>query len=346
MVKKPNFGKIAIVVFLTILIWVWADLAQDEPLPLRNFVTVSVAPSNQTLWVCFTDPAQVLRTSVTLENVDLRGPASRVADVERMKNKGTLEGDLFLVPEQEGLTEPGTRTFDVLNFLKQNDEIRQLGLTVESCEPRNLTVRVVQLDELIIPVECVDLNGNPIPGVTLDPARVKAHVPRDVTYTAKIELTDLDRIQARTTTIDRTPYVELAPGQRRPVATSVKVSLLRQEVPLAEYSFQGTLGFCFSPILQGQYRVEFDPDRSETALAAVSVKATQAALDAYRRQRFHILLYILDEDIQATSWIERPVRLDLPDEFVQKREIMEGEGQTTPARFRLVPVFVDTQESP
>jgi hypothetical protein len=344
MVKKPKFGKIFIVVFLTVLIWVWADLAQDETLSLRGFVTISVARSSDpTLWISFVNPDQTLQTSVTVDNVDLRGPASRVADVDRMKNKGSLEGDLFLVPEREGMTEAGTRTFSVLNFLKQNDEIGKLGLTVESCEPQSLTVQVVQLVETTIPVECLDLNDNPIPGALVDPARVKAYVPQDVTYTAKVELSRTDLDQARLAKIERTPYVELAPGQRRNVATPVKVSLPAEEVALEERSFQGTLGFCFSPVLQGKYEVVLDPNRSETTLAAVRVRATQAAIDAYRNQRFHVLLHILDEDRQATDWIPRAVTFDLPEEYVRNGEIEEGEAAV--ARFRLIPLSEEAPES-
>jgi hypothetical protein len=54
MVKNPKLGKISIVVFLTVLIWVWSDLAQDEPMSLSNYVTITVArPSDPTLWVSF-----------------------------------------------------------------------------------------------------------------------------------------------------------------------------------------------------------------------------------------------------------------------------------------------------
>ena len=347
MVKKPKFSKIFIVVFLTVLIWVWADLAQDETLPLRDFVTVSVARSSDpTLWISFVDPDQSLQTKVTIDNVDLRGPASRVADVERMKNKGSLEGDLFLVPEQEeGMTEAGTHTFSVLNFLKQNNEVSELGLTVENCEPRSLTVRVVQLVETTVPVECVDLSGNPIPGAIVDPARVRAPVPQDVTYTAKVELSQADLDQARVAKIERTPYVELAPGQQRNATTAVKISLPAAEVALEEYPLQGTLGFCFSPILQGKYEVLLDPNRNETILAAIRVRATQAAFDAYRdQQRFHVLLYVLDEDREATDWIERAVKFNLPEQYVRMGEIEANE--TVTARFKLVPLSEENLESP
>ena len=89
-----------------------------------------------------------------------RGPASQVAIVERMRNKGQLDLNLFLVPGDEELTEPGPpRSFNVLDFLKRNTQLRDLDLTVETCEPRRVTVQVRRLTEKTLPVQCVDENG-------------------------------------------------------------------------------------------------------------------------------------------------------------------------------------------
>jgi hypothetical protein len=220
MTKKPKLGKISIVVFLTILIWVWADLAQDETLSLSNLLTISVARSSDpTLWISFEGPDQTLQASVTLDNVDLKGPASRVAEVERTKNKGDLEPDLFLVPEQEGMVDPGTRTFDVLNFLKQSDEITKLGLTVEGCEPRTVTIQVRRLEKRLLPVECIDLDGVILRGASIVPQQIEAYAPQDVASVAKVQLTAAELSQARVASIQKNPYVELAPGQEREIST-------------------------------------------------------------------------------------------------------------------------------
>lgn len=345
MAKKPKLSKISIVVFLTVLIWVWADLAQDETLPLRSLVTINVARSTDpALWVTFEDPDQVLQTSVTLTNVILTGPASRVADVRRLTNQGDFEGNLFLAPEQEGMTETGTRSFDVLNFLKQNDEIGRLGLTVVSCEPRNLTVQIRQLVRRSIRVECVDQNGNPIAGAILNPPQVDAFVPQDVTYTARIQLTEAEQRQATIGEIARTPYVQLAPDQRRDLSASVKITLPSEQLALAEYPVQrATLGFCFSPVLQGKYQVEL---QNEAELQSVFVRATPTAIKAYEDQRFKIFLYILDADREATGWITRDVVFNFPEEFVRSGEIQRGNDPPPPAVFRLVPVAEEIQEAP
>lgn len=329
MVKNPKLGKISIVVFLTVLIWVWSDLAQDESMSLSNYVTVTVArPSDPGLWVSFEGPESVLLPTVTIDSVDLKGPASRVTEVDRMRKKGELSPDLFVSPEEEGWTQVGPRTFDVLNFLKQSDEIRQLGLTVESCEPKTLTVQIRQLVDRPVPVECVDENGAPL-RATIEPATVSAYVP-DGVVAARVRLSANERAQARVSPVRKNPYVELTAGQSREVSTRVSVTLAPEEVVLAEHPVQAVLGYCFSTNTQGTYRVVLE---NEAELATVLVRATTEAWQAYERQAFHIFLYVLDSDRQATDVITRLVVFNFPQEYVQNGQI-EGTSPP-PARFVL-----------
>lgn len=336
MANKSIYGKISIVVFLTVLIWVWADLAQDERLTLSNVVSLGVAKSSdQTLWLSVVDAEGTLRPSVTIGNMELKGPASRVADVDRMRNKGELDVALFLVPEREGFTETGTQTLDVLSFLKRSDTIGQLGLTVESCEPRTLTIQVRRLIETPLPVECVDENGVPLKA-EVEPAEVQAFVVPDEVVVAKIRLSASEQSQARESAIEKTPYVELADGQRREAAAPVLVKLSPAEDVLRDENVRATLGFCFSPNLQGKYVVELQ-NETELVSAILKIKATPAAKQAYEQQPFKIFLYILDEDLQATGFITRRVDFNFPDEYVGLGQIRADEA-VPEARFRLVPI--------
>jgi len=342
--KKNLFGKLSIVIFLTVLIWVWADLAQDERLTLSNVITLSVArSSDQTLWLSFVDENGALRPSAAVDSVDLKGPASLVADVDRMRNRGELDGALFLDPVREGLVEEGTRAFDVLNFLRQNDTIRQLGLTVESCEPRTLSVQVRRLVEASLPVECVDENGVPVKA-EVEPAEVTAYGIPDETIVTKVRLSAREQALAREAAIEKTPFVELAAGQRRDVSTSVRVTLPPAEDVLRDENVQATLGFCFSLNLQGRCRVELQ-NEMELASAIIKIKATPAAKEAYDQQPFKIFLYILDEDLQATGVITRRVQFNFPAEYVQRGEI-RGAGDPAPeARFRVIPIPAVPEEA-
>lgn len=342
MSNKFKFGKISVAVFLTALIWVWADLAQDERLVLSNVVSVTVASSSDpNLWVSLQVEESVLRSSLTVDRVVLKGPASRVAEVERMKNKGALDLDLFLVPEPMGLTEPGVRTLDALSFLKQSDEIRQLGLTVETCEPRVITVQVRRLRVEDVAVECVDEKGNPVKPESLEPSRVDVRVPPEAIFVARVRLTADERKQARDAPIDKVPYVELADGQRREAAQKVKVKLPPAQDVLSAYPVSATLGFCMSQNLQGKYRVEL---RDDPTANPVIIRATLSARQEYEKAPFHMILYIEDSDKPGPDFVARRVVLNFPEEYVRRGEI-ELVDQTPPeVQFRLVPIPTETAE--
>ncbi len=338
MSKKIKFSKISIVVFLTALIWVWADLAQDERLELTNVVTVTVArPDDPNLWVSIQehrdDSSVSLRSSLLVDTVVLKGPASRVADVERMKNKGTLDLDLFLAPEPMGLTEEGVRTLEMLSFLKQSDEIRQLGLTVESCEPRALTVQVRRLAVTDVAVETFDEKGNPVRAETIEPERVNVRVPSEGMFVARVRLTAEERRQARETPVEKTAFIELPDGQRKDALQTVRIKLAPAQEVLKGYSVSATLGFCMSQNLQGKYRVELREDPTGNP---VLIQATPLAYQAYDTASFHMILYINDSDRQATDFITRPVVFSFPEEYVRRNEI-KADQSPPEVQFRLVP---------
>jgi len=340
MLKKLKPGKISIVVFLTALIWVWADLSMDETLILSD-IRIEVAKStDQSLWVNFVveraDPN--LRTSVALDEVILKGPASRVTEVSRRKNRGDLDLNLFLVPEQEGLTQPEAHSLNVLDFLRKNEEIRKLGLTVESCEPQRLTLVTYKLEERDVTVECVGIDASL--QVTLNPSSVRAYVPAGKTLQARIQLSPAEQNQAKSGPIEKTPYVELIPGgQRRDVATKVAVSLAPAQNVLSEFVVPATYGICFSPNLQGKYRVIVHNEATE--LANVYVKATTPAYMAYRDAPYQLILYIQDTDRQNMQWpLSRPFVFGFPEDYVQRGEI-EARDPAPNAKFTLVPIDLE-----
>jgi hypothetical protein len=338
-IKKIKLGKISIVVFLTALIWVWADLAQDERLNLPDVVIAVAKSSNPALWACFVAPQDEpdLQTSVVLDSVVLKGPASRVAEIRRRKNKGILDLGLFLAPEQEGITKAEVHTVDVLEFVKQSDEFRQLGLTVESCEPKKLTLRVQELVKMTIPVEPAGLPA--AVQVSVVPETVEAYVPKDEVGVRKaiVRLTSEEQNRAKTAAVEKMPYIELVPGQRREVLDKVKISLTPAQNVLNSYRVPAAVGFCFNQNMQGKYRVVLKND--PTDLDNVMIKATKEAQLAYTQSLYQLILYIQDSDRQATEPIERAVAFNFPDDFLQKDEIKADPDQQLPkAKFLLQPI--------
>ena len=343
MSKKFKLGKMSVVVLLTALIWVWADLAQDERLVLSNVVTVTVArPNDPNLWVTLKTDERTPHRSLVLDSVVLKGPASKRADAERMKNRGELDLDVFLVPEEWSLTEAGpARTLDALSVLRQSEEIKRLHLTVETCEPSTLTVEVRRLTVEDVAVECVDETGDSVDVETIKPSRVDARVPVQGAATVRVRLNAEERRQAREAPIEKTPYTELADGQQREAAQTVMVKLPPAEDTLPTYNLSPTLGFCMSQVLQGKYTVELQNDPRANPL---QIRARPQAYAAYEQMPFHMVLFVKDSDRQAKDYITRRVVLSLPEEYVRTSEIEPVDPTPPEVTFKLVPVPTGTTE--
>lgn len=338
MTRRIKFGKIAIVVFITVLVWVWADLAQDDRLPLSNDVVMTIAKSSDPgLWVCIVEEPSVLRSSVTIDDVVLKGPARRIAEARRMRNEGALDLEIFLRPEEHGMTEPGNPTLGVLNFLRQSEKIKELGLTVESCEPKTLSVQVARLVEMSLTVVCVDESGVPRKAES-DPAKVTAYVPEGwggEKLIATVRMAQREISQARAEPVEKTPYVVLPTGQTRNVGTTVKIKMPPAEEVLREHTIRpARLGYCLSENLQGKYVVQLE---NPNDMATVLVRATPAAAQVYANQPFQMLLYIYDADTKNTGVQPRAVVFNFPQDFVRNDEIVQNQEPPT-ARFTLVPV--------
>jgi hypothetical protein len=341
MARKFKYRKVTIVILITVLIWVWADLAQDEDFTVPH-ATISVAKSIEpSLWVSFADN----ESSVSVREIVLKGPASKVAEAnKRLKEGELLEFDFD--PAREKMDTPDKYTLALLPFLQRSKIIRQLGLTAESCKPESIPVSVVKLVEKPLKVRCIDDNGIAIKDAIIDPTHVKIFVPEDwegEKLIADVQLAAAEVEQARQGPFKSRPYILLAPDQMREATESVKITLPPEEEKLRAYSItSATIGYVFSPVLQEKCRVKLlNPED----MAMVSIKATDAAKNAYEGQPFQILLYILDGDEKKKVEQSRKVVYDLPQEFVGKDEIMLNQQPVT-ARFELVPLAPEPGSSP
>jgi len=335
MLERIKFGKIAAVVILTVLIWVWADLALDVTLPERPAAIVVDDSANPKLWVNFN------QASSADVKITLSGPHSAIAE-EGRRLKGGARLEFTFDAAQEKMDTPGTFTLTVLPFLQKDKEIKQLGLSIKSCEPNTVPVTVVELAKKSLEIKCFDKEQNPVKTKVIDPARVDMFVPKDwdgSKLVARVVLSDSERTQAKSLSIEKTPYVELAPGELRRAQTPVKISLPPEAEVLQEYNItSATVGFVFSPVLQGKYKVEL---LNSADMSMVSIKATAAAKSAYEQEPFKILLYILDGDEKNTGEQTKKVVYNFPDEFVRNGEIILKNERPVEARFKLVPLSAE-----
>ncbi len=334
MVRRFNFSKIFVTVVLTVLIWVWADLALDEEFAFSN-AKIAVAKSvNPALWVSFAPG----KTMLTLDKIVIRGSARKISEARRRINDGSFIPEFYFDPEHEKITRPGDHVINVADFLKSTDKIKELGVTVDSAEPNTLTVSVVELQKKQLAVRCIDENMNPLKVASVEPATVEAFVPAERSgeaLEAKVVLSSREIEQARLAAIEKMSYVELAAGQARETGTSIKVLLPKEQQRLQEYLVTSVrLGFSLSANLQGKIRVDLiNPD---TVMGTVAIRATPEAKRAYDNMRYHVILEIDDSDKDSReSEIRRDLVYNLPQEFVRKEEIVLSQAPVQ-ARFKLI----------
>lgn len=335
MLKKIKYSKIAIVIFLTVLIWVWADLALDESVSLPG-ATITISESSSTFWVSFDGNA-----STSIANIVLKGPASKIADIKREIADGSMKLNFSLNPGLEGITAAGSHTLNVLDFIQKSAEMRDLrGLTAESCEPNTLTVDVARLVERPLTVQCIDESGNVQKFQSIDPSTVNALVPSNWGLDrlfAQVKLTRSEIELARTKAIKKTPYVELTPEQVRDLTTPVTIKLPPKEEQLSVKRVEdATLVIAMSPTLLAKYYVEVT--NLPSVLNPIAVKATTEAKQAYEEQQLpQMTLYIFDSDTDKGQEVQRKkVHYNFPPEYVRKGEIELSQEPAT-AEFKLIP---------
>ncbi len=331
--KDIKYGKIAIVVFITVLIWVWADLALDEELTVST-ATINVIRSSPKLWVSFDEASSVL-----IEELVLKGPLRKIAEISKKLEEGQgLKFDFDAATE--GMNEPGSYSLTLLSFLQKDKQIERLGLKVESCKPETIPVKVVGLVNRLLDVKCVDEDQNPISEATVEPAQVEMLVPEDwgaEKRVAEVFLTRRETQHARVSSVEEIPYIRLAAGQTRQATQSVTVKLPPEPDRLSNYTItKTTLSIALSQTLLGKYDVKVT--NMEEVLSYIAIKATPEAKQAYEMQSLPLrTLYILDEDRDATEEPKREIYYNFPEEYVSTGEIKLNQ-QPVIARFKLIPI--------
>lgn len=331
MMRKIKFGKIAIVIFLTVLIWVWTDLDLDEEHTVTG-ATISAAYSEELL-VSFSGQPEAI-----IHSIDLRGPAKRISDVSRQIDNGEIDLDFTLNPERENMINTGSHTLNVLDFLKRSDKIKELGgLTVEDCNPKIIDVNIVKLVKKQLAIECFDENGILLNVASIVPDKVEMYVPEDSRLKAQVELNSINISQARTSEALVLPYIELA-GQRRNATTRVSVKMPPEADSLTRYQISASLGFALSRNLLGRYFVDV-PNSNYNDLVSFVILATPDAKQAYENEDFQIILIIRDEDAKkGPDFVHRrDVVYNFPPEYLKKNEI-RLDGEPEEATFKLIPL--------
>lgn len=244
------------------------------------------------------------------------------------------------------MTAPGQYTLNVLDFLRKSDLVKQLGLSVESCQPLDVKVQVIELVEKTVEIKCIDEARRALKATAIEPAQVKMFVPEDwqgERCVAYVLLNRWEIDQARLAQVEKRPFIELPGDQRKDAAQSVKVSMPLDT--LNDYTVTNArLGFSFSANLQGKYLVELT--NADAVMGVISIKATAEAKRAYEKMRYHVILEIDDSDKDNSG--DEPLRKQLiynfPPEYLRKDQIMLNQPAVI-ARFQLIPLPAGGQPS-
>jgi len=330
-----HIRKLILVVFITALIWVWADqaLTRSTIAPATIAVDKSTEPQ---LWVTFD-----MQPTVPIR-VRLSGAASKIDTVERRLKDGSLHLEFYINPAEEKIAAAGVHPFKLLPLIQNSRAIADLGLRVESIEPESVKVNVVVLAKQKLTVQALGDNQIPLKDAAVEPATIEMLVRQDWSgdmLKATVSLTPQEIEQARTAGIWRKPTVEFAPGIVRTAETQVKITLPSTAQRLKDFVIDGVnIGYTFSPNLAGKFRVELI--NQTQMLSPIKIKATDEAKLAYEKVPFKVLLDISDDDKNASGELSRPVQFNLPPDYVRKGEINIAEIELRTAKFKLMPLEV------
>lgn len=320
--------KAVLVIFITCLIWVWADLSLDKDLTDQT-VTVIASRANPRLWVTIEGKPEIQ------VKADLRGPVAKLKELTERIESGKERLEIIFDAERQNMATEGEYSLpDVRRFLSESEKIHEYGLSVKASRPDKLQhIKVVELKEKTLPIKCVDETGDEIAGAHISPDIITVLVPQQLTE-AKIKMATLaEKKQARGGTIEKKPYVEFPNGEIRYAETNVKVELSVTQEDMKQYTVSGTLGFIFSANLAGRYRVEFI---KRPEIGSITIAATEEARASYEEKQFEALLEIQDDDAGKPE-ITRQIVYNFPIQYVREDKI-RLKGDPAEAKFKLVPV--------
>ncbi|MFA6425487.1 MAG: hypothetical protein WCW64_04800 [Phycisphaerae bacterium] len=318
--------KAVLVVFITCLIWVWADLSLDDVLENQT-VTIVASKKDSSLWVTIDGKSEVqVRANIS-------GPVGKIREIAQKIDSGKEKLEVAFDAEEQNMVVAGDyKLQDVRKFLAESNKIRDYGLGVKFVRPDTLNIKVVEMKERTLPIKCVDETDTEIPGAKITPDIIPAKAPEQVD-SAKIKLSSLmEKKQARSGAIEKKPYIELANGEIRNIDITIKVELPTTSEDMNPQTISGTLGYIFSANLAGRYNVEFT---KKPEIGSIPIIATNEAKAAYEEKAFEVLLEIQDDDVGKPE-ITRQIIYNFPAKYVSEDKI-RLKGNPVEAKFKLVP---------
>lgn len=335
---SEKLSKILAVVFLTALIWWWAYTSQEQTQTLTGTLEKSLTADSSLLVTFYKKNSTVAQRLVVLEALNFKGAPSKIAELLRRQRLPQNDPDKERLNFVYTPQEPGNYTISVKEYLQDSSKMKELALTLVSCEPSQVVVNVEKLVEKRLTVQVLDENGFAVKGATVEPAWVNVFVRPTYNEAATVRLSAAQILTARERAVTVKPYVDMGVAQIiREAEEAVKVTLQNTQL-LESKPFQPqTIGFIISPELAGKYTVQLTNEAD--LKSRVLIRASEAALAEYQKRPYHLLIEVRPGDERLTEIPPRPVIYNFPRDYVRTGEIELTETTTEKtAVFKLVPV--------
>ena len=326
---NDKLNKFLIVIFLTLLIWAWAFMSRTQPLSISGSLEVA-STTNPSLLVTFTLGKTLPQATIPITSLNFKGAPSKISGLQKRyslpsSNQKKERLDFYYDPAEQGRTE-GAYTLELLEYLQKSSKIRELALTLESCTPLRVDIRIDPLEEKKLPIQCLDENGSLIKEAVITPAFTNIYVRKGYNASATVSLTQQQIENARKKAVSATPYVELGiAGIIRKSVETVEVTL-RSEILLQPRAFQTTkpIGIFMSRELQNAYKVTILNDKE--LRKTTTIYATAAAFRTYENVAYPLYIVIKDSDVVNLSEIApKTVFYNFPPEHVRSGEIEQDQ---------------------
>ena len=325
---SDKLNKLLVVIFLTLLIWAWAYMSQEEPHSFTGTLEVS-SSADPSLLVTLTLAEGNAQTAIPLTSLNFKGAPSRISELSKLynlplshQNKERL--DFYYDPQGQEPTEG--YPLDLLKYLQESSKTQELALTLESCTPSKVTVAIEQLEEKKLPIQCLDENGSLIKEAVINPPFSNIYVRKGYNASATVTLTQQQIENARKQPVMAIPYVELGvAGVIRKSVEPVEVVLL-SETLLKPRTFKTTkpIGVFMSQELQNAYKVTILND--EKVRETMSIYATDEAFRAYESVAYPLYIVIKDSDVVDLSEIPpKTILYNFPPEYFKSGQIVQDE---------------------
>ncbi|NQV35928.1 MAG: hypothetical protein HQ515_24770 [Phycisphaeraceae bacterium] len=324
--------------FLTVLIWVWSDLALVEPGDLTQIPVVLGNSSDPNLLVSFVDDADRFTDHIMIDTVSVKGPAVRVDQIKTLERNEDLKLRLVLEPEAWDLTEPmEAPKWPLVNFVRRSPAIR--GLSIDDCFPRTAFISVVQLAKRSLEVQCVDEDDSPIPA-QITPSSITMYVPEAwpediLTAYVKLSTDALNRAQGEVPH-EAIPFVNIR-GRIKTAKQSVKVRLPEVVTPLKTQTIQNPK-FCLvvDPFVQKDFVIRI-PNEVEKTTKRIQFKGTDEAKAAFQAEPYHVELVVERKEGSQAGPRSQILQYRFPRAYVEKNEIKPDDSPLDKIDFELVP---------